>query len=281
MDLARVMNDGVPFIPNVTVFLATAINDGAVLVTGASTTAQGATILVTLDTTDVLNVIGVSQVSTSRATASPERAALYNIGTDGFPNEGTTAGIDYLPVCVNPGATFFALYSTTTGAGTAADTVGTWTAGTTTAAQRGTTGTDVLGGWVFSLASVNSAGTTPTFSGALRYISNQSATTHVTLLTAMNISTDSHMIWVDRTWKKSGILNSTADLLRSTSGSSGTGFQLNGTRMARIENYVTTDNNETRPLRRWVHDGLNGLTGVTLKSELTFTSYFLFNGPSS
>jgi hypothetical protein len=135
----------------------------------------------------------------------------------------------------------------------------------------------VLGGWVFSLGSINSAGNTPTFSGQLRYIANTAATTSVTFLTAMQISADSHMTWVDHTWKKSMILNSTADKLRSQSGSSGTGFQLNGARAVRIENFINADHAPTHPLRSWVDDGLNGLTGVELYSELRFTSPFLID----
>lgn len=279
MELARTLSGAVPYVTNVTVFSATAINDGAMLVSGASTTAQGATVTVTLDTTDGQNFIGVTQVGSSLGTQNKENLAnnshAFHIGSDGFPNEGTTAGLDYLPLCITPHATYYAQYSTTTASGTASATVGTWTAGTTTAAQRGTTGTDVLGGWLFSLAGANSAGNTPTFSGSLRYISNQSATTHVTLLTAMNISTDSHMIWADRTWKKGGVLNSTADLLRSQSGSSGTGLMLNGTHMVGIENYIGHDQAPFHPLRQFVDDGLNGLTGVRIYKELIFTAPFL------
>lgn len=286
MQLSRVMDSRTPMIMNVTVFSATAIVEGALLVSGASTTAQGAAVTIALDTTDYLNTIGVTQAGTVTANASKENAApnshAFNIPTSGFPASGT-AGVtnpqgkplNYLPLCVNQEALYYGLYSTTTGAATASDTVGTWTAGTSTAVVRGTTGTDVLGGWVFSLAGVNSAGNTPTFSGSLRYISNQSATTTITLLTAMNVSTDSHMIWVDRTWKKAGILNTTADKLRSTSGSSGTGFKLNGTHMVAIENYYSSDSSPMRPLRTWVQDGLNGQTGVELYSEILFTAPFL------
>ena len=286
MKLSRITNEKTAFIMNVTAFSATAIVNGALLVSGATTTAQGATVTVGLDTTDGLNVLGVTQVGSVVASADVENLArsayAFNLGSDGLVNDGTTLGLNYLPLCINPGATYMALYSTTTASGTGSDNVGTWTASTITAAQRGTTGLDVLGGWLFSLAGVNSAGNTPTFSGSLRYISNQSATTHVTLLTAMNISTDSHMIWVDRTWKKAGVLNTTADQLRSQSGSTGTGFKLNGTKMFSIENYINADvGGGTVPLREWVHDGLNGLTGVSLFSEMMFPSYFSSNGPSS
>lgn len=286
MQLSRTLDSQTPFIMNVTVFSATAINEGAMLVSGASTTAQGASVTVTLDTTDGLNFIGVTQVGSSLATQSKENAApnshAFAIPSNGFPSTGTagTTGptgkpLCYLPLVVNPECAYFAQYSTTTGAGTASDTVGTWTASTTTAVNRGTTGADILGGWLFSLAGVNSAGNTPTFGGSLRYISNQSSTIAATLLTAMNVSTDSHMLWVDRTWKKAGILNSTADKLRSTSGSSGTGFKLNGTHMVSIENYIQSDNKPYQPLRSWVHDGLNGLSGVKLYSEIVFTQPFI------
>lgn len=279
MQLSRVAEGKTPFIMNVTVFNATAINEGALLVSGASTTAQGATVTVATTTASNENCIGVTQVSSSLATQSKENLApnshAFQIGSDGFPDQGTVGGLDFLPLSINVDAYYFAKYSTTTGSGTASDTVGTWTASTTTDASRGTSGLDVLGGWLFSLAGVNSAGNTPTFSGSLRYISNQSATTAVTLLTAMNISTDSHMIWVDRTWKKSGQLDSTADELRSSSATSGTGFKQNGARMLSIENYIVGDHAPLHPLRQWVDDGLNGLTGIRLYGEVIFTSPFL------
>lgn len=283
MYLSKVWSGQTPFITNVTVFSATAIVKGAMLVSGATTTAQGAAVTVTLDTTDGLNFIGVNQEGTSLLTQSKENLApnshAFRIPTSGFPVTGTasTSGLCHAPVCVNTNVSYYVLYSTTTGAGTASDNVATWTASTTTAAVRGTTGADVLGGWLFSLGGVNSAGTTPTFSGSLRYISNQAATTSVTLLTAMQISTDSHMTWVDRTWKHSGVLNSTADKFRSQSGSSGTGFQLNGAHMVRIDNFINADHAPTHPLRSWVDDGLNGLTGVELMSEVYFTQPYLID----
>ena len=292
MQLSKVGDARTPMIQPIAVFSATAIVEGAVLVYGATTTAQGATVLVSLDTTDVLNVMGITQVGSTLATQSKENAApnshAFNIPTSGFPNTGTagTGGptakpLSFLPLSINPDAQYFAFYSTTTGAGTASDTVGTWTAGTTTAATRGTTGLDVLGGWLFSLTGVNSAGNTPTFGGSLRYVSNQSATVAVTLITAMNVSTDSHMIWVDHTWKKAGMLNSTADKLRSTSGSSGTGFKLNGTKIVLGEHYMVADHAPLHPLRSWVDDGLNGLTNARFYHEVMFPSQFTINGPSS
>lgn len=285
MQLAKVWGGQTPFITNVTAFSATAIVKGAMLVSGASTTAQGAAVSVALDTTDGNNFIGITQVSSSQASESKENLApnshAFRIASTGFPSTGSanTAGLalPHLPLCINLCASYMALYSTTTAAGTASDNVATWTASTITAVARGTTGTDILGGWLFSLAGTNSAGNTPTFSGSLRYIANQAATTSVTLLTAMNISTDSHCTWVDRTWKKSGVLNSTADKLRSQSGSTGTGFQLNGVRMIRIDNFINADHAPNHPLRSWVDDGLNGLTGVELYSEVLFTSPFIMD----
>ena len=286
MQLSRVMDGRTPFITNVTVFSATAIVEGALLVSGASTTAQGAAVSVALDTTDGLNAIGVTQLGSSLATQSRENNApnshAFSIPSSGFPVTGTSAaaasGRPYLPLCINPDAAYFGLYSTTTASATASDTVGTWTASTITALVRGTTGIDVLGGWLFSLTAVSPSGATPTFGGSLRYIGNQAATTSLTLLTAMNVSTDSHMIWVQRTWKKGGTLNATADKLRSQSGSTGTGLQLNGTKMLSIENYMDADHAPMHPLRVHVDDGLNGLTGAKFFSEMVFTSPYLMNG---
>lgn len=282
MQLSRVVDGKTPTIMNVTVFSATAISEGALLVSGATTTAQGAAVSVALDTTDGLNSIGVTQVGSLLATQSKENKApnshAFNLATSGLCVGGSLLGLNYLPLAINPDAMYYGLMSTTTGSGTASDTVGTWSASTGLVATRGTTGIDIIGGWLFSLAGVNSAGTTPTYSGSLRYISNQTATTNLAILTAMNISTDSHMIWIDRTWKKAGVLNSTADKFRSQSGSTGTGLMLNGTKMIAVENYMSADHAPLHPLRQWVDDGLNGLTGTKFFREVIFTSPYIING---
>lgn len=286
MQLSKIAGGRTPFITNVTVFSATAIVEGAMLVSGASSTAQGAAVSVALDTTDGVNAIGVTQLGSSLATQSKENNApnshAFSIPSSGFPVTGTSAaaasGRPYLPLCINVDALYYGLYSTTTASGTASDTVGTWTASTITALVRGTTGLDQLGGWLFSLSGVSPSGATPTFSGSLRYIANQAATTSLTLVTAMNVSTDSHMIWVQRTWKKEGTLNATADKIRSASGSSGTGLKLTGTKMLSIESWMVADHAPLHPLRVHVDDGLNGLTGARFFSELQFTNPFLING---
>lgn len=281
MELSKTHLGQTPYITNVTVFNATVINDGAMLVSGASTTAIGATITVATTTVDGQDYIGVTQLSSSFATQSKENLApnshAFGIPSSGIPNTGslTTVMKNHLPLCINTNVSYMAQYSTTTGAATATDNAATWSASTGLVATRGTTGVNVIGGWLFSLAGVNSAGNTPTFSGSLRYISNQTATTNLALLTAMNISTDSHMIWSDRTWKKGGTLTTTADFLRSQSGSSTTGLHLNGSHMLGIENWITHDQAPTHPLRQHVDDGLDSLTGVRMYKEIIFTAPFI------
>lgn len=282
MELSKSLAGRTPMITNVTVFSATAIAHGALLVTGASTTAQGAIVpTVATTTVDYLSVIGVTQEGSTFVTQSKENKApnshAFNIPSSGFPVSGTasTAGLCYLPTSINTDAAYFIGYSTTTGAGTASDLVATWTASTITALVRGTTGLDVLGGWIFSLGSVNSAGNTPTFSGQLRYIANQAVTTSVTLLTATSMSTDSHCIWVDRTFKLTGTLTSTGDKFRSHAGGSAAAFQNNGARLIKIENWMVADHAPLHPLRSWVDDGLNGLTNARFFGESVFPSAWL------
>ena len=278
MELSKTHLGKTPFITNVTVFSSTLIVDGALLVSGATTTAIGATVTVATTTASNADFIGVTQVGSLQASVSVENRApnshAFGIPSSGIPNTGslTTALTCHLPLCINSDAFYMARYSTTTAAATAADTVDTWTASTTTDASRGTTGLDVIGGWLFSLAGTNTAGNTPTFSGSLRYITDQSATTAVTLLTAMNISTDSHMIWAARPWKKAGQLNGTADALRSRSATSGTGFQQNGARMLSVDAYISHDQAPTHPLRKHVDNGLDSLTNVKMYGEVLFTS---------
>ena len=281
MYLSRTHLGQTPFIMNVQVFNATAIPIGAHLVSGASTTAIGATITVATTTADGQNHIGVTQISSSQATQSYENFApganAFGVPTSGIPNTGslTTAYKNYLPLCINPEVSYMAQYSVTTGAGTLSDNAATWSASTGLVATRGTTGINVIGGWLFSLAGVNSAGNTPTFSGSLRYISNQTATTNLALITAMNISTDSHMIWSDRIMKKGGTLTTTADFLRSQSGSAGSGLHLNGSQMMGIENWASYDSKPTHPLRQHVDDGNDGITGMRMYKEIIFTAPFV------
>lgn len=269
------------YITNVPVFRAgSAIEQGSVMVSGATTTAQGATNTVAADTTDANNFIGVSIVSSSQASAAPENVngigwARFNIATSGVCARGTTNnGQDWLPLCINVDAFYLGAYSTTTGAGTASNNWNGFSASTTTNIITGTTGLDVLGGWLFSVATVS--GGTATFSGSLRYIANQAATTSLTLRTAMSKSADSEMIWWDRLWKQSGVFRvGTTDFLRSVSGTSGSGLKLNGVSMVITENYVQHDAAPLHALRTWVDDGLNGLTGVRAYSEVRFTDPYL------
>ena len=279
MELSKTGTGQTAYITNVSVFSATSIVDGALLCTGATTTALGAVVTTGTTTAASADYLGVTQLGTARALSCVENNApnshAFSIPTSGFPNTGstTTANLNYLPLCINTDAMYLALYSTTTGSGTASDTIGTWTASTTTLVSRGSTGVDMLGGWLFSLTAVSPSGATPTFGGSLRFISNQSSTTDMVMLTAMNVSTDSHMLWIDRTWKKSGVMNTTADAIRS--GGAGTAIKLVAARQLAIENWVSHDQAPMHPLRKHIDNGLDILTGARFYGEVIFTSPLL------
>ena len=78
MQLSRLTEGRTPFIMNVTVFSATAIVEGALLVTGATTTAQGATVTVATTTASNADFIGVTQVGSLLASVSKENAAPHS-----------------------------------------------------------------------------------------------------------------------------------------------------------------------------------------------------------
>ncbi len=282
MDLSRLVSGNCPFITNVPVYLATTVGGlkrGAVVCNGATGANRGFTLSVATTTAAAKDVMGVLNISASFAYQNVDQGQGksvkprdFRVQSDLICDRGAVAGNDWLPAVINPDAMYFAWYSTTQAAATVGDTITQdITASTGTTITVASFDRDQVGGWIFSHSS-NSVGT-PTFSGSLRYVSVSTQTGLVGLLTAFNASEDSSLIaMVPAGLKRSGI-NSDGRYLRSQGAA---GLQVaQGIHI--FDNYGSWDSAPMHPLRSWIDDGLNSLTGVKLFGEVFLFDHYAFN----
>lgn len=283
MDLSRlVCGAHDPFTTNIPVYLATTVNGlkaGAVVCNGATGATRGFTLSVATTTAAAKDAMGVLAISASFAYANVDqgqerssKSSDFRIQSDLIADRGAVGGNDWLPAVINPDALYYAWFSTTQAAATAGDTITqSITASTGTVVTIASLDQDQIGGWLFSHSS-NSTGT-PTFYGQLRYISTATQTGIVGLLTAMNLSTDSSLVLVAPAYLRSTILSSAGRYLRSQGAA--------GLKVAQgiqpLDTYGSWDSAPFHPLRSWIDDGKNGLTGVKLFSEVYLFDHFAFN----
>lgn len=281
MELSRLLSGNTPFVTNVPVYLATTVDGlkrGAVICSGATGSTRGFTLSVATTTAACKDVQGVLQASASFAYETQKEgtnglyANSFRVESDLICDRGAVGGNNWLPACINPDALYFAWYSTTQAAATAGDTITqSITASTGTSVTIASLDQDQIGAWIFS-HSANSVGT-PTYSGSIRYITTATATGVCGLATAMNLSTDSSLVLMDPAGIIRSIVNSTGQHLRSQGGA--------GLKVAQgiyiKDNYGAWDNAPMHPLRKWMDDGLDSLTGVKLYSEVYLIDWYAFN----
>ena len=272
MELSRLVTGNCPFITNIPVYLATTVNGlkrGAVVCAGATGATRGFTLSVATTTAACKQAIGVLQLDASFAYQNVDQGQLdsssaksFRVQADLICDRGLVGGGDWLPAVINPDALYFAWYSTTQAAATASDTIVEGiTASTGTAITVASLHEDKVGSWLFSHSS-NSAGET-TYSGSLRYVSVSIATGSIGLITAMNVSTDSSLVLAGAPGLRQTIVSSTGQHIRSASAASGGLAQ----GLYNWDNYIVHDSAPMHPLREWVDDGLDGLTGVKIYGE--------------
>jgi hypothetical protein len=280
MDLSRLVSGGVAYVTNIPVYLATTTNGlkrGAVVCAGATGDTRGYTLSVTTDTSACKNAIGVLQAEasfcyqTEKEGTNGRYAGSFRIQSNLVADRGALGGNDWLPACINPDALYMAWYSTTQAAATASDTITqSITASTGTLVAVASFIVDKAGGWLFSAVS-NSTGAA-TYSGSLRYIKTNVGTTTCGLITAMNVSTDSSLIYMTPIGLSQSIINSTGQYLRSQGGAGVKVIQ----GLLTLNNFGVWANAPMHPLRSWVDDGLDGLTNVMLYDEI-FIKYCFLN----
>lgn len=287
MELANLMDSNVPYITNLSVYSASAIDDGSTLTIsqGSAVTNVGYTVSVLTTSGAADNFIGITQISTSFASAAQENLAFggqsFNIDTDGIPDRGiSTGGTDYVPTLLSPGAIYYGYYSTTTGAGTAGVNVYGLTASNTTNVVGVLLGNQgLVGSWVYSLADVSTG--TATFSGQVRQISNSAATTSLTMLTAWQVSTDTEAVMTYNAGQLGAAFNNvsgTASLLASRiTGGASSAHRNDGAQVQIIASSISHDNAPLHRLTQRVDDGLDGVTQGRLYSEIVFKDNYWTN----
>ena len=282
MDLSRLLSGNSPFVTNIPVYLATTVNGlkrGAVVCSGATGANRGFTLSVATTTAAVKNAMGVLQLDAQDAYANVDqgqgrsvKGSDFRVQSDYICDRGATGGNDWLPAIINPDALYFAWYSTTQAAATASDTITqSITASTGTSVTVATHDGDQVGAWVFSAA--NNSTTTATYSGSLRYVSTSTQTGLGGLLTALNISTDSSLVNTYPAGLIRSVVNSDGRYLRSQ----GAAGSVVAQGLYHLDVYGEWDNAPMHQLRSWVDDGLDGLTGVRLYSEVYLYDHGAFN----
>ena len=285
MQLANLMDGKTPYITNLTVYSASAIDQGAFMTIdhGTAITNVGCTVSVNTGSANCANFMGCTTLSSSQATAAQENLGLggqsFNIATDTLPDRGiSTGGSNYLPVLVSPGAIWYGRYDQTTGTGTVGVNVKTFTAADTTAVEFVVCDlTSNAGAWMYTLATVSTG--TATFSGQLRQISNSVASTSFTTLTSVQLSADSEAV-VTYSPAALGCTFSiatpggvpTASVFGSIAASAavGSASRNDGAQMKVLASCIQHDAAPLHRLTQRVDDGLDGVTNGKVYSEVVF-----------
>lgn len=280
MQLDATMSGNIPYITNIPVYLATTakgLKKGAVVCAGATGHASGYTLSVATSTAACKDAIGVLAIGAEEAYDSPDKgqgikidAKCFAVQSDYICDSGvaTTYGGDWLPAILNEDAMYFAPMSTTQAAATASDTlVETITASVGTIVTIASVAQDVAGGWLYS-HTTNSTGAA-TYSGSLRSINASIAAASAGLATAMNVSTDSSIVYMGRIGLTLTTINSTGQSLRS-GGAAGAKV---GVALDVMDNYVVHASAPMHPLRVWVDDGLDGLEDVTAYGKVKLIDF--------
>lgn len=290
MQLANLMSGQTPYITNLPVYSATSFNQGSFITIdiGTAITNVGYTVSANTSSANCDNFCGISMLSTSQATAAKENLALggqsFNIDTDGIPNRGiSTDGTDYLPVLLSPSATYFGLYDQTTSTtATVNVNLKTITASNSTSVVFVICGSSHNNGaWAYSLATV-SAGTA-TYSGQLRQIANSAATTSFTMVSAWQVSTDTEAVvtYGPSEYNCAFSLNGTANLFGTIAASAAvdTASRNDGASMRTLFSSIQHDAAPMHRLTQRVDDGLDGVTGGKVYSEVVFIDNYWNQGP--
>ena len=287
MQLANLMGGKTPYITNLTVYSASAINQGAFVVVsdGTAITNMGFTVSTNTGSANCTDFCGCTTLATSVASLAQENLGLggqsFNMPSTGIPNRSIgTAGQAYIPVLLSPGAVYFGRYDQTTGAATAGVNVHSFTASNTTNVVYTICGlTSNAGAWAYSVATVSTG--TATFSGQLRQIANSAASTSFTMVSAWQVSTDSEAVvtYSPAALGCSFSLNGTADIFGTIarSAAAGSAARNDGAQMKVIATSIKHDAAPFHRLTQRVDDGLDGVTNGQLYSEVVFLDNYWNN----
>lgn len=286
MDLSRLQGGGTPLIMNIATQSAATVRAGVILTMNAvTTTAYGATVTIGSTSACGAGALGVTQVSTAQASADVHNVSgpgytRFNIDTDGIPNAAAASGGNFVPTLVNTDAMYFVSYSTSTAAQNAIN-IGITATTTTNVTLTSAGDHQRTGSWLMDGGNValSSAGGTPTYNGQLRFCTLAAASDSIGLTTAMNVSTDSNLVWAGPANTKLINLNPGGDLAGSII--SGTTIGKTAGNLLIVENYVSHSAAPMHPLRFWQDNGLNGLTQNVLYSEVALAGHALVKGAAS
>lgn len=254
MQLARLLNNNYPYKTNVPVYDAANLVNGELLMRHASWGSANKYYITayTGANTEAEDTIGITQASADNCTAFKENSKLFNLGSDTLPDAGPDTGGNFMPVIVNPDATYFAFYDQTdainqTGAVSAS------TAWAITSLED-----NIDAGWLFTTDQADSAAT---YVGVLRY-GTASASGTLTADSALTVDTSSDVVKVLPIGHRLVGLNAESTGLTTTAAAASTIY------LEVAENWMRNDGAPTHPMRYWEDKGLDDLTGLVVEAEL-------------
>ncbi len=284
-------------ITNVKVYSAGALYDGALMMANASAYSSGAQnaaevmyyIIAAADnTTAAVDAIGSLQTSSAKAYAdymnstnsgSPQ---AMNIGSDYYADAASTAGFNYMPVCVSTEVMYFAEYFQTADNASGVNIIdgADITSSTSTTVTVADLQSETDGGFLFSTKGTDSGAYRP---GQLRYITVGASGT-CTIDSAMAIDgTDTDLILgLPAGCTRTGMTDDAVGMCSLTDKTSDDPSVGTGTALLVFENWINTGLSGAglERFRYWSHKGLNGLKGFRAYAEVVLTDHFWHTTPA-
>jgi len=290
MDVSRCLVGQTPYITNVKVYSAGALYDGALMMANSSAYSSGAQnaaevmyyIIAAADgSTAGVDAIGALQVGSTRAYAdymnstnsgSPQ---AMNIGSDGYADAASTAGFNYLPVCVSPQVMYYAEYFQQADSASGANVINgaDITSSTSTTVTIADLQSETDGGFLYSTDLTDSAAYEP---GQLRYITVGAAGS-CTIDSAMKVDgtlTD-FILGLPAGCTRTGLTDDGVGMCSLTDKTADDPSIGLATTLTVFENWVNLGRfgGGLERFRYWSHKGIDGIKGFSAFAEIVLNDH--------
>ena len=261
MELARLMGGNYPFKANIPVYDAATLAYGELVMRHATWHSNDEkyyiSAYVATSATEAEDTVGIIDACSVNASENKDNRNVYRIGVHSaawgvLPDGVAVDGWNFLPAIVNPDATYFAEYDQTD----AINQTGAVAASTAWAVTN--LEDDIEGAWLFT---TRQASSTATYPGKLRYGTASAAGT-LTVGVAVTVDTLTDIVKVLPIGHRLVALNAEATGLTTTAAAASTIY------LEIRENYVQWQGSPEMEMRKWLHDGLDGLGGLRCRGEI-------------
>lgn len=291
MEISKNLLGSVAYVTNMPVYDASTLQNGELMMWNPSAHSAGVpnsgdvNYLVTaaaVDATEAVDAVGATQCSSTSAVGDKINLAFnaqsYQIGTDFLANAASTAGFNFLPVCISPHVLYMAEWYQVADSDGGANVGNCTTASTSTTVTLTSRPDHEEAGFMFTTAATDS--TAPN-GGQLRYITVGGAGSF-TIDSAATITTSDDLIIMspplytrlaltdDGVGLRGGLTDKTADDFTIALGTS---LQL-------LDNYGGWEGAPQHRLRYWVDKGLNGIARSRFFGEIFCTDHLWATKPA-